>query len=199
MEYKIIEDEYGNRRISFGKDEEEVFQYYEPRFKELKYRMFWGGADINPKLYGEKNTKSHFSDSADFRDICLYEACVEKGLAAAGICRGAQFLWAMSGGKLMQDIHPLHSTHHIVEGRGVSFMVNSYHHQGCILTNGSPPKGINVLAMHKGVVEAYEGVNKDGVRVVAVQYHPEMIDPDYACARFFAAKLEAINADRKVP
>ena len=201
MGYKIVEYRPGKFRVvsDSGEAEEETHPYFRPRFKELKYRMFWGGADINPELYGEKNRGlSHCSDGADKLDISLYELCKKNGLAAGGICRGAQFLWAMSGGKLVQDIKPRHFSPHMVDGKGLSFIVNSYHHQGCILTDGKPPNGITVLAMHRGVVEAFEGVNKDGVSVVAVQWHPEMLDPMYTCAEFFERKLEEINADTKV-
>jgi len=168
---RVYIDGDGVRHVSHLPDGENEYeeQFFKParrpRFTERGYRMFWGGADINPKLYGEKAQKeTHFSLDADRQDLATYRKCIDLDLGAVGICRGCQFLWAMSGGRLMQDIVPRHPSPHGVRGT-VDFFVNSYHHQGCILTNGKPPDGLEVLATHGDIVEAYAGTNHDGVRV----------------------------------
>ena len=64
--------------------------------------FFSGGADINPKLYGEENHHSFFNDKRDELDLKSWEASKDK--PKVGICRGAQFLNVMNGGKLIQHV-----------------------------------------------------------------------------------------------
>ena len=132
--------------------------------------IFWGGADVNPELYGEKNTKSSIDRYQDEADAALYKFAKSRNAACIGVCRGAQFLWVVSGGRLVQDLGiASHDLTHPVSGQ--SFTVNSFHHQGIV----GDAEGIEILAMHKGVVEAYYGENKDGVLVFGVQWHPEYV------------------------
>jgi gamma-glutamyl-gamma-aminobutyrate hydrolase PuuD len=97
--------------------------------------VFTGGADVDPQLYGEKKHKSTKIDSArDKRDMEVYAYGLEHNIPMFGVCRGAQFLHVMNGGKLYQDVdnhvgkHPMRDviTHETI---GV---VSSTHHQMCI-------------------------------------------------------------------
>ncbi len=68
--------------------------------------LLLGGNDIDPSLYGEKNTDSE--DLAPTRDESEYEMLkaymkAEKG-SVFGICRGQQLIAVASGYKLIQDI-----------------------------------------------------------------------------------------------
>lgn len=93
--------------------------------------VFIGGADINPALYGHKNVASGFNDQRDAYEVSVYEEAVKKKKVLFGICRGAQFLHAMNGGTLWQDVngHAGHP-HEIVDlDEDVTVMATSLHHQ----------------------------------------------------------------------
>jgi putative glutamine amidotransferase len=155
-------------------------------YQKFPFTVFWGGADILPALYGERNTRSFCDSSQDAFDISGYVYAKENKLPCIGICRGSQFLWAMSGGKLCQHIDPPHMMWHDV--RGLSFRVNSTHHQGAVPS--TKPTGIEIIADHGGVVEAYTGTNPDGVRIFAVQFHPEMMGEMAPARIWFLEKVE---------
>jgi putative glutamine amidotransferase len=143
-----------------------------------RFVMFWGGADIDPVLYGEKNTHSSTSQYQDTEDCENYTLALDGNIPCFGICRGHQFLWALSGGKLCQHIFPYHEFEHTVNG--LPFRVNSLHHQGPIPE--SRPEGLSILGSHKGTVEAFMGKNAHGIWCVGVQWHPELL-PEHHPAR----------------
>lgn len=94
--------------------------------------VFEGGTDINPLLYDE-NPNSYTSPSDYARDAFeqeVFRQAVKKGIPMIGICRGAQLLCALSGGKLVQHVDG-HGRDHIVEDRwsGEIYVVTSSHHQ----------------------------------------------------------------------
>ena len=133
--------------------------------KRPEYRLFsvtrdekpdlvvWtGGADVNPKLYGEDVLQETFiSDYRDREDIAAWEQWGD--IPKVGICRGAQFLNVMSGGALWQDVtshgrdHKILNLLHVPEILEGSLMVTSTHHQMMI----PGPKGeVIAIAMENG-------------------------------------------------
>jgi gamma-glutamyl-gamma-aminobutyrate hydrolase PuuD len=93
--------------------------------------VFIGGADINPSLYDQVNVASDFSRNRDEFEIEIYKRAQELGKVCFGICRGAQFLHAMNGGKLWQDVNN-HAgrSHTIIDlDEDVRLEVTSLHHQ----------------------------------------------------------------------
>lgn len=64
---------------------------------------FTGGADVDPGLYGEKNTRSNTDPARDAREIKIY-AQFKGTKNFLGICRGGQFLNVMNGGRMIQHI-----------------------------------------------------------------------------------------------
>lgn len=96
--------------------------------------VFPGGADVNPKLYdAERHSKTYCSDYADARDLDAWYS-MKPNQIAIGICRGAQFLTVINGGKLIQDVtnHAIGRTHQIFENKLNNFKeldANSLHHQ----------------------------------------------------------------------
>ncbi len=80
---------------------------------------FCGGSDISPFLYGEEPNGSVGIDEP--RDIYEKELFLEYRdySPMVGICRGAQFLHVMNGGKLEQDHRPKHSGYRRVACFGV--------------------------------------------------------------------------------
>ena len=97
--------------------------------------LFTGGEDINPSLYNEQK---HFTTSCnlkrDQKEIEIFQQALELNKKMIGICRGAQLLCALSGGKLIQNMqHP--GSHDIVtlnlETKEIDVIlpVSSSHHQ----------------------------------------------------------------------
>lgn len=93
--------------------------------------MFTGGHDVHPSFYGEPVGKHTFTWKA--RDISEAHAAnyaIKHSLPMLGICRGAQFLTVIAGGKLVQDV-----THHCqphscyTTDEDCEFVMSSTHHQ----------------------------------------------------------------------
>ena len=147
-----------------------------------------GGADIDPKRYGaepEPELQS-IEPARDEFELKILELVYECELPVAGICRGLQILNVHAGGSLYQDVPP-HSVrdkapstrvHDITTEKG-SFLeklygekleVNSLHHQS-IKTLG---KHFSASATsNDGIIE---GIEHSQLPIVAVQWHPEMLD-----------------------
>lgn len=108
---------------------EEDIQKYNPDFK-YKMLVFWGGEDIWPGYYNEKATKTDaFTESG--RDAYEKETFLNNiDTPKLGICRGAQLLCALSGGKLWQHVDK-HGQNHLVKfhENGQLLQVTSTHHQ----------------------------------------------------------------------
>lgn len=152
--------------------------------------LFTGGADLNPESYSEPNTASAFEQVRDDYELALLGAALDLETPVLGICRGLQLLNVQAGGSLHQDI-PEHArydvspdtrTHSVaIEPAsrlnlmfGSSLNVNSLHHQ----TVDTVGTDLSVVARAEdGTVEALEMVGRD---VIAVQWHPEMLDPEHA-------------------
>ena len=160
--------------------------------------LLTGGADIEPKWYGEE-TLPLCGEVAPLRDEMEFYLCrraLEMDLPLLGICRGFEVLNCVLGGKLYQDVaaqyrdtlkHPCYDTprdqvHAVTTAEGTKLRqitgmeemrVNSRHHQG-VKTLG---RGLIVSARAEdGLIE---GVELPGKRfAVAVQWHPESLS-DY--------------------
>lgn len=94
--------------------------------------IFTGGADVDPALYGEnKHVLTRSNQSRDKADFDLYLEAMQKGIPMLGVCRGAQFLHVMNGGKLFQDINGHHTAHGLWDTRQKTFLqtISSTHHQ----------------------------------------------------------------------
>lgn len=94
--------------------------------------VFMGGADVDPRLYGEKALPTTYSSpTRDDVEGRIYDECVERGIPMFGICRGAQFIHAKHGGSLWQDVNNHGGTDHIIYDLDDHVIVeaNSYHHQ----------------------------------------------------------------------
>lgn len=99
--------------------------------EEADVVVFAGGADINPSLYDEKNVKAWgVNKERDELEVAVYKKCVSLKKVMFGICRGAQFLHAMNGGKLWQNVNGHGREHWIVDlDEDVRVLATSMHHQ----------------------------------------------------------------------
>lgn len=73
--------------------------------------LLWGGTDIHPSYYGEKPHKQNqvaYSEAPSSRDVAEWKAMIwakANGIPIIGVCRGAQFLTAFAGGRLIQHVN----------------------------------------------------------------------------------------------
>lgn len=95
--------------------------------------QFTGGSDVSPGLYGERAHKlTHCWPARDAYERTVYSLAKDYGIPMAGICRGAQFLCVMNGGKLWQDVgnHSLTGCHWAYDHfKKEKLPVTSVHHQ----------------------------------------------------------------------
>lgn len=152
--------------------------------------VFTGGTDVNPKEYDEEPIE--FTGTPDIdRDAhekYVYQQARVRHIPMFGICRGSQFLTVMNGGKLIQHIDG-HTTGHLARlNSGKVIEVTSTHHQMM------DPRAIHheVLAVsdvrrserylndkgNQELFEEYEAVYYPNSNCLAVQWHPEWMNPD---------------------
>lgn len=162
-----------------------------------------GGADIDPARYGEE-PGPHTVDWRPDRDaweLALLDAADAAGLPVLGICRGMQMLAVHAGGSLVQHVpdvvgHGKHNpggdqyspraitvdpTSRLATLIGTTGTVQCHHHQAV-----REHPGFTAAAWGEdGLLEAIEA---PGDRfVVAVQWHPEVVDDAGLFAGLIAA------------
>lgn len=82
--------------------------------EEVSLVVFTGGADVSPDLYKEERHSSTGNNpDRDVEEMKIFFAAKKAGIPMAGICRGSQFLCAMAGGKVVQDVTN-HLGNHII-------------------------------------------------------------------------------------
>lgn len=157
-----------------------------------------GGADVDPARYGAAPEPGlgDVEPERDAWELALYAAAEARGIPVLAICRGFQLVNVARGGTLRQHValdegvgHPRFEsdgrarTHEVdvVEGTRLGelypaeIQVNSLHHQ----VVESVGEGLVVSAKAPdGVVE---GLEDAAGNLLAVQWHPELLDaPDPA-------------------
>jgi putative glutamine amidotransferase len=160
-----------------------------------------GGGDVAPWRYGERPHPkcAHTIEERDETEIDLIRAFMLSGKPVFGICRGLQTVNVALGGGLIQHLpdwlaargsteqhrsskqgdsfHALTVNADTVLGRtmeGVD-MVNSAHHQAIDPARTATGLRVACTSAH-GVIEAVESASP-GLRVSAVQWHPERLPP----------------------
>ena len=147
-----------------------------------------GGVDVEPSAYGQDRVPEveEVDPARDSFEFALIRRLVERNTPTLGICRGIQSVAVAMGGELTQHVDDhmradLHNqTAHTVEIEAdsrlasivgtTSLEVNSLHHQ----VVSAAPVGSRVVAHNPdGHIEAIEFEQAD--RVLAVQWHPEML------------------------
>lgn len=155
----------------------------EARLEGLDALLVPGGADIDPRRYGEEPLST--TATADFAaqdqfEADLLAAAIRTGIPVLAICRGFQLLNVEHGGTLVQDLPEdsphRNDTHEVAIERdsalavtlGVERLpVSSYHHQAIDRVGA----GLRVVGRAPdGVVEALE---HERAPLIAVQWHPE--------------------------
>jgi carbamoylphosphate synthase small subunit len=96
--------------------------------------ILWGGTDIHPSYYGAKPHRSNQAGAnPSDRDVWEWNAmklCKARGIPIIGVCRGAQFMCAFTGGKLIQHASGHGGgNHNVITSDNEKFMVTTCHHQ----------------------------------------------------------------------
>ena len=160
-------------QVPVGLDEDSI----EALVESASGLLLTGGADVDPKLYGEEKSEKcgAILSERDEAECALTRAALREGLPVLAICRGLQVLNVVAGGTLIQDIPEelgLPLTAHRQEGDYVetvheveivpgtllasivgeeNLAVNTKHHQAV----KTPASSLRVVAKSPdGVVEA---------------------------------------------
>lgn len=100
--------------------------------EEADFIVFTGGADVDPKLYGQAALLStSYYPPRDREEVAIYHKARELEKPMYGICRGAQFLHVMNGGELWQHVNNHGGEDHFIYDceEDLYVIANSYHHQ----------------------------------------------------------------------
>ena len=179
-----------------------------------------GGRDVDPHFYGEEPLEKleAIFPERDIHEMALIKSAIDLKKPILAICRGMQILNVTYGGTLYQDISyapgehikhyqigsPYQATHTIkIDKNSTLFKmadkmeierVNSFHHQAL----KQVAKGLKVVATAPdGIIEAVEAENEDGIFVMGVQFHPEMMFDKSTFARGIFKKFINICIDSR--
>jgi gamma-glutamyl-gamma-aminobutyrate hydrolase PuuD len=167
---------------SIGKYTNDMSLLADPK-ANIKLAVFTGGEDVSPELYGETCLSGTYNNEfRDKREIAAFDKILAAGIPMFGICRGAQFFCAMTGGKLVQHVNGHHGRHSMQTYDGRTFEVNSIHHQmqvpppsAKILAWAYPPRSNVYQPSHLKPEKEWECVYYPTIKGVGVQYHPEVM------------------------
>ena len=174
---------------------------------EADVLCFTGGPDVHPSLYGEARCLRTYSNKLrDDDDTDAYEYGLSKGLSMVGICRGAQFLNVMAGGKLWQDVdhHLITGTHPVTDTvTGITYACSSTHHQMMRPSTEGTIIGVASGSTYRtnsigGITEVWQTGSQVDVEVVTYldlnilcfQPHPELGGIDSPCSDYFFILLK---------
>lgn len=73
---------------------------------DLKAICFTGGTDVNPEIYGEERgpTTEEPDYERDAFEVSVFERFKDTDVYLFGICRGAQLLNVLNGGRMSQEV-----------------------------------------------------------------------------------------------
>jgi GMP synthase-like glutamine amidotransferase len=101
------------------------------KLSEATLVCFTGGEDVTPALYSDKqHPETYNSVRRDEEEQKIFKAAIRAHIPMVGICRGAQFLNVMSGGRMYQHVEKHTQSHYITDIQtGEVVYVSSTHHQ----------------------------------------------------------------------
>lgn len=190
---------------------------YERMFKQAGLKLaasmhgadllcFTGGADVSPELYDEVNVCSYPSPERDKEEEAIFDWAYEHDMPMVGICRGAQFLNVMNGGKVWQDVdaHAISGTHEIDCVYGGKLMVSSTHHQMMRPSTDAKVLAIAALATYKLNAHGLLGHTEEDAEVVyypetkslCYQPHPEIMNEQHECRQHFFMLIDKLMYGR---
>lgn len=170
--------------------------------------VLWGGVDICPSVYSEVPSRytQKPDKERDFREITAVQEHINEGIPVVGVCRGAQLLCALNGGKLHQHTEP-HTQDHSIETKDGHFFnsVTAGHHQvmspkGEFILYGWNPSLIKVFKEDEDyyhVGNSAEVVYWPKTKCLAIQMHPEWADKSDPFIKWIDSLMWDLNIDYK--
>lgn len=159
-------------------------------FDAAQLVCFTGGSDVSPHFYGDRRHDTTHNDVVrDAKEQRLFDECVKQGKSMVGICRGAQFLNVMNGGRMYQDVHQHTASHDLIDiATGDRIHVTSTHHQMMMPTQDAILVAIANMNGRRewfdGNVPAFDTSKEDievvfypATRCLCFQPHPEFTGP----------------------
>lgn len=162
--------------------------------------VIWGGEDISPSIYSDSVSRYTYAPSVPSRrDRIEMDACsaaIKRDIPIIGVCRGAQLVCALAGGRLVQHVNGHGGSHLMETNEGRHITTTSVHHQMMypfdvdhvmlawaapnrseVYETGDSTTGRAAINM-RGKVEP-EVVWFPGIKALAIQGHPEFVgNPD---------------------
>lgn len=157
--------------------------------EEANLVVFTGGEDICPLIYDETDINPHtyYNLNRDDVEVKAYNKALSLNKKMIGICRGHQLLSALNGAKLIQD-QPNPGPHIMKTYQGISFTINSLHHQAVFPFNLHPSEYF-ILGYTEDMLEYHHNGKRQEMNPVVevemiyfpktqclgIQCHPEMM------------------------
>lgn len=161
--------------------------------------LFTGGADIDPSIYGEKQSKTLWGNP--FRDkveIECFKIAQKNNIPMVGICRGLQLICGLCGGRVIQDVNNHAGCNHSITFKdGFECSTTSLHHQmvypfelpkenysieawsterrSLRYINGDDEQYKIIPSVEPEVVLFFKDKENNPVKCLGVQGHPEMM------------------------
>ena len=172
--------------------------------EDSDFVVFTGGADLNPRLYGQGwHPLTRSNTNRDNEDLAVFYEATGLGKPMIGICRGAQLLHVMNGGELYQDVdhhrwtHSVYPKELVLPRRGTPYRVTSTHHQMMIADKYNDKPRYQVLLTAKASSHR-DHVTKAGATLVNTEDNHEDLEaifyPD-SLALCFQGHPEYSNLD----
>ncbi len=161
--------------------------------KDADFVLFTGGEDVHPRLYREGiHPLTGFNGARDSAECRVFNRALRAKQPMIGICRGAQLLNVLSGGKLWQDVnnHAVWGRHHAVDSvTGEVVDVTSTHHQmmragkkGHVFLTANNIASYKERCTRNGIIKRctddkvdVEGVYYPNTASLCIQGHPEKV------------------------
>lgn len=166
-------------------------------FRHCDGYIISGGADIDPSCYGQENTASiNIEPARDALEQAVITHALKEKKPLMGICRGAQMINITQGGTLYQNAQNFYGNFvpsesvfrkvfsrrkirmikkgilYELAGKSTYLSVNSIHHQAIHQVG----KQLKVVALDDDdIIQAIEIKDSDGIFIVGVQWHPELM------------------------
>lgn len=168
--------------------------------------LLHGGEDICPMIYNElPNSWSGAEVGLSRRDkleIDLVKAAQNLNIPIVGICRGAQLLTALAGGKLVQHVTGHGKYHKVTTYDGKEITVSSAHHQMCLPKDSNHEllawSTTSLSSVYIGEADQDIGpIEKEPeliwypkLRALACQPHPEWMPESSEFVKYLLSQIE---------
>lgn len=135
------------------------------RMEDASFVVLTGGEDVTPEIYGAaRHPTTGCNPDRDRREVAAFKRARALDLPVVGVCRGAQLVCCLAGGKLVQDQQMQPYIHSIDTSDGKRIVGTSSHHQAQWPWNLAPDR-FKVIGWTMGL-SAYHWGEHDGDEMV---------------------------------